>query len=221
MYLKSAVFVLLLQSFNVFAQSSKCAHLDVLFLIDESQSMLVQNGFENGKSFVTNVVKAFSALPDTRFSWITFNSKVWQQTKFLSAQDFITIVQGTPFNTGSSNYELGFTAAKQSITEFSANAGTDREPVLIFFSDGRPNSSPNTGRAVTDLTKEIRCDLKTKIIGLGVGEDPNGAAAIQTSIGVDATDSCVKSAYQDISNYGVIPSEGVSVVQRLLGCQGF
>jgi len=217
MYLKSAVFVLLLQSFHVFAQSSKCAHLDILFLIDESQSMLVQNGFENGKSFVTNVVNAFSALPDARFSWITFNSKVWQQTTFQSAKDFVAIVQGTPFNTGSSNYELGFTAAQQSITEYSANAGTDREPVLIFFSDGRPN----TGGAISDMTKEIRCDLKTKIIGLGVGEDPTGAAAIKMSIGVGATDSCVKSAYQDISNYGSVPSEGVNVVQRLLGCQGF
>jgi len=178
--------------------------------------MLIHNGFENGKSFVTNVVNAFSALPDTRFSWITFNSKVWQQTPFQSAKDFVAVVAGTSFNTGSSNYELAFTAAKQSITEYSANAGTDREPVIIFFSDGRPN-----GGAVMDLTKEIRCDLKTKIIGLGVGEQPSGAAAIQTSIGVGATDNCVKSAYQDISNYGVTPSEGVSAVQRLLGCQGF
>jgi len=217
MYLKSAVFVLLLQSFQVFAQSSKCAHLDLLFLIDESQSMLVQNGFENGKSFVTNVVNAFSALPDARFSWITFNSKVWQQTPFQSAKEFIAIVQGTPFNTGSSNYELGFTAAKQSITEYSANFASDREPVVVFFSDGRPN----TGGAVTDLTKEIRCDLKTKIIGLGVGEDPSGAEAIQKAIGVGATDSCVKAAYQGISNYGSVPSEGVNVIQRLLGCQGF
>jgi len=216
MYLKSIAVVLLLQSFHVFAQSSKCAHLDLLFLIDESQSMLINHGFENGKSFVTNVVNTFSALPDTRFSWITFNSKVWQQTPFQPAKDFIAIVEGTSFNTGASNYELAFTAAKESITKYSATAGADREPVIIFFSDGRPN----TGE-VTDLAKEIRCDLKTKIIGLGIGEQPSGAEAIQMSIGVGAADSCVKSAYQDISNYGSVPSEGVTAVQRLLGCQGF
>jgi len=212
MYLKT---VLMLSVF-VFAQAQKCAHLDLLFLVDESQSMLVHNGFENGKNFVVNVVKAFSALPDTRYAWVTFNSKVWEQTPFQSAEEFSSHVQSTQFNTGASDYYLGFNAAKQSISQSSKS---DRETVIIFFSDAHPTHGPT--EQVAELTKQIRCDLKTKIIGLGIGEDASAAELMRQMIGAGVSDSCMKATYEDVPNFGSVASEGVSIVQRLIGCQSF
>uniref|UniRef100_A0A914WZN5 VWFA domain-containing protein n=1 Tax=Plectus sambesii TaxID=2011161 RepID=A0A914WZN5_9BILA len=221
MYLKAVLLVFFVQSAHVFAQSSQCSNLDLLFVIDESQSMLLNNGFENGKNFVLNVVKAFSAVADARFAWVTFNSKVWEQTPFQTAQEFSSIVQSTGFNTGSSDYLIGFTAAKQTLSDHSKTTGTGRETVVIFFTDGHPTNGGDVS-AIADVTKQIRCDQKTRILGLGIGEEADSAATIQAVIGVDdASGSCSKASYETVPNFGSVASQGVGIVQRLLGCQGF
>jgi len=144
---------------------------------------------------------------------LTFNSRVWQQTPFQTAQEITSAVESTVFNTGSSNFFLGFEAAKETIGKYST--ASDRDRVIVFFSDGHPTSGESESGLVA-LTKQIRCDEKTQIIGLGVGAD--ASLTIPRAIGVDQNDGCPKAFYADVPNFGSASSEGVDIVQRILGC---
>jgi hypothetical protein len=60
------------------------------------------------KEFVVNTSNAVNGLAsDARFGWITFNSRVWDNTNgFLSLNDFIYRVGNTTIGTGSTQFFL-------------------------------------------------------------------------------------------------------------------
>uniref|UniRef100_A0A914VSL4 VWFA domain-containing protein n=1 Tax=Plectus sambesii TaxID=2011161 RepID=A0A914VSL4_9BILA len=189
----------------------KCANLSILFLIDESQSMLISNGWENAKNFVINVTQLFQQIPNAQFAWVTFNSKVWISTPFSDPTTFLTNVAASVFNTGATNFELGFNETLKTLQ----SVRTDRKPVLIFVSDG----APNIGGSVTTITQQMRCQLNTQIIGLGINEDAAGAAAIKSSIGVDdSTPGCVSASYNNIAGYENLVGQGLTAVLDELKC---
>uniref|UniRef100_A0A914W5Z6 VWFA domain-containing protein n=1 Tax=Plectus sambesii TaxID=2011161 RepID=A0A914W5Z6_9BILA len=196
--------------------NSPCRNLDLLFLIDESQSMHISDGFGAAKSFVLNVTDTYDIFPNARFAWITFNSKIWVQTPFMAAQDFKANVTGTGFSEGSTNFVLGFTAANITISTNSGPA-QQRQPVLIFVSDGNPNDGGTLNQTIA-LTTYLRCNLNTLIIGLGVSETLTDAQTMQAAIGVGVQDGCIASHYGNITNYADIPVAGVSQVGQDLKC---
>uniref|UniRef100_A0A914UQX3 Uncharacterized protein n=1 Tax=Plectus sambesii TaxID=2011161 RepID=A0A914UQX3_9BILA len=196
--------------------NSPCKNLDILFLIDESQSMHINNGFEAAKSFILNFTDTYKVIPDVRFAWITFNSKIWVQTPFMAAQDFKANVMNTNFNEGSTNFVLGFNAANYMISTYSGPS-QQRQAVIIFVSDGNPNDGGGLDQVIA-FTKHLRCYLNTRIIGLGVSEALTNAQTMKDAIGVGALDNCTESHYGDISNYAQIPIAGLPQVEQYLNC---
>uniref|UniRef100_A0A914X2I3 VWFA domain-containing protein n=1 Tax=Plectus sambesii TaxID=2011161 RepID=A0A914X2I3_9BILA len=196
---------------------ASCQHMDILFLIDESQSMHISDGIGSAKSFVLNVTDTYKVIPDVRFAWIVFNSEVWVQTAFMAAQDFKTNVMNTNFNEGSTNFVLGFNAASYTISTYS-DPSQQRQPILIFVSDGNLNDGGGLSQ-VTAFTTYLRCNLNTRIIGLGVNEALTDAQTMRDAIGVGAQDNCTVSHYSDISNYAQIPIAGLTQVEQDLQCR--
>uniref|UniRef100_A0A914V089 VWFA domain-containing protein n=1 Tax=Plectus sambesii TaxID=2011161 RepID=A0A914V089_9BILA len=196
--------------------NSPCRNLDLLFLIDESQSMHISDGFGAAKSFVINVTDTYKVFPNSRFAWITFNSKIWVQTPFMAAQDFKANVMNTNFNEGSTNFVLGFNATNYTIST-SSGPLQNRQPVLIFVSDGNPNDGGTLNQVIA-LTTYLRCNLNTLIIGLGVSEALTDAQTMQAAIGVGVQDGCIASHYGNITNYNQISIAGLSQVEQYLKC---
>jgi hypothetical protein len=72
-------------------------------------SLVVTNNrnFQAAKNFMNNVVDAYYKLiPDARFAWVAFNSKIWVQTPFLNAADFKANVAAANYNIGDTNFSL-------------------------------------------------------------------------------------------------------------------
>uniref|UniRef100_A0A914UQW6 Protein kinase domain-containing protein n=1 Tax=Plectus sambesii TaxID=2011161 RepID=A0A914UQW6_9BILA len=197
--------------------NSTCRNLDLLFLIDESQSMHISDGFWAAKSFILNVTDTYDFFPNSRFAWIIFNSKLWMLTPFMNAQDFKDNVTNTDFNEGSTNFVLGFNATNYTISIYSGPS-KQRQPVVIFVSDGNPNDGGSLNQVIA-YTAYLRCNLNTLIIGLGVSETLTDAQTMKDAIGVGAQDGCIASHYGDISNYAQIPVAGLPQVEQDLQCR--
>uniref|UniRef100_A0A914V7C6 VWFA domain-containing protein n=1 Tax=Plectus sambesii TaxID=2011161 RepID=A0A914V7C6_9BILA len=189
----------------------RCLNMDILFLIDESQSMLIDNGWQNMKNFILTFTATYKVITDIRFAWISFNSAIWNLTPFMSSQNFTTNVTNSVFSTGATNFELGFNEAYNTI---SSNSGPPRASVLIFVTDG----TPNAGGPISGLTNELRCQLNTTIIGLGINQDIDGANGIAQALGVNSQDGCIQSHYHNISVYETLVAESSPQLEQDLHC---
>ncbi|CAJ0934693.1 unnamed protein product, partial [Mesorhabditis belari] len=112
----------------------KCKALQVLFLIDMSQS--IDAGFNNLTSFIRSFIEQTRRAENARYGYISFNTKVQENSGALrGVNDFLTYLGTTKYTNGYTNYTIGFDA----MNDFSSNFDTNSPRAVVFITPGNPN----------------------------------------------------------------------------------
>jgi len=112
----------------------KRAPLDIVLIIDNSNSMTVNNKISNAKEAAKTFVKTFqeAGLGD-RIAVVSFNKDAKkEQDLSIQYSSIISKIENIKCSTGT-NYEAGLKKAKELL------AGSERGKYIVFLSDGMPN----------------------------------------------------------------------------------
>ncbi|KAF8383117.1 hypothetical protein PRIPAC_72259 [Pristionchus pacificus] len=199
-----------------------CA-LDVLFLVDESQSML-DYGYHISMDMVRSLTDYYSDNHNSsRFALVTFNSAlVFSTHRFMPKTTFAESLNSVREQTGATYFELGFDAARSIVKGATSRATKDDvRTVIVFMSDGANGNG--TVEKVVGIARDLRTTYQTQIIAIGLNATQDGQRLTKEVIGFGTIDSAVQSSYFNMKSVEERPqgvSEAVQYAGRTVHCKG-
>ncbi|GMT31765.1 hypothetical protein PFISCL1PPCAC_23062, partial [Pristionchus fissidentatus] len=197
--------------------------LDVLFLVDESQSML-DYGYHISMDMVRQLTDHYYENHNaSRFALVTFNSAlVFSTHRFMPKTTFAESLNNIREVTGATYFELGFDAARTIIKGASSRHSRDEvRTVIVFMSDGANGNG--TVEKVVGIAKDLRTTYQTQIIAIGLNATQDGQRLTKEVIGFGTIDSAVQSSYfnmKSIEERPEGPIESVTYARRAVHCKG-
>ncbi|GMT05063.1 hypothetical protein PENTCL1PPCAC_27237, partial [Pristionchus entomophagus] len=199
-----------------------CA-LDVLFLVDESQSML-DYGYHISMDMVRSLTDHYYENHNSsRFALVTFNSAlVFSTHRFLPKGTFAETLNGVKEQTGATYFELGFDAARAIIKGSTSRATRDDvRTLIVFMSDGANGNG--TVEKVVGIARDLRTTYQTQIIAIGLNATQDGQRLTKEVIGFGTLDSAVQSSYFNMRSIEEKPDGNIEAVHyagRTVHCKG-
>lgn len=172
---------------------------NVLFLIDQSQSLLVNGGYSNAIQFVKNTAAALTSYnSQTTFAYIVFNSAILSESSaYAILPTFLAGLNSIPQSAGSSDVTVGFKEALNYIQTKSQYNDDSVTSLMYYITDGNDynNQIPN----VQNTTTAIRGAFQTEIVGVDLMETAQSKANVQKATQYGVYDGNTQSVYVGVS----------------------
>uniref|UniRef100_A0A1I7T5K6 VWFA domain-containing protein n=1 Tax=Caenorhabditis tropicalis TaxID=1561998 RepID=A0A1I7T5K6_9PELO len=195
--------------------------LNVLFLIDQSQSLLL-NGYNSAIQFCQNSATTLAGYnSQTTFAYIVFNGVIIQESnEYTDLQTFLNSLGTVPQTVGTSDVTVGFNEALNFIQTRSQYNDDSVTSLLYYITDGNDynNRIPN----VINTTLTIRSLLQTEIIGIDLIETSRSKANVQKTIQYGTYDGNIQSIYVGVNQPAdVLNPLVLNSTNYQMTCKGF
>ncbi|ULT79581.1 hypothetical protein L3Y34_010285 [Caenorhabditis briggsae] len=172
---------------------------NVLFLIDQSQTLLLDGGYSNAIQFAKNTANALSSYnPQTTFAFVVFNGfVVSESSQYDNLATFVSLLSNVPQSVGTSDVTVGFNEALNFIQTKSQYNDDSVTSLLYYITDGNDYKGviPN----VYNTTLNIRSQMQTQIIGVDLIETMQSKNNVQKTIQYGVYDDNAQSIYVGVA----------------------
>ncbi|CAJ0956431.1 unnamed protein product, partial [Mesorhabditis belari] len=194
--------------------------MDVIFVIDESQTML-DTFFNTGLTYFANTADALVKLQsNVRFGIVAFNKNVvfssYQDKGFYNISDFKTALGKIPRTTDVVDFAAGFGEVRNILRDFSRKTDSAVLPLIVFLTDG--DQLDGNVAKVIPITSDIRSTYRAEIIGIGLNPSDFREGLIKATIGIGAGDNFPAPRYIRANNNDDLLSTVITSTTQNIDC---
>ncbi|CAJ0574000.1 unnamed protein product, partial [Mesorhabditis spiculigera] len=202
--------------------------VDMVFLVDESQSML-DLWFDKVLTYVDNTARqVLKYQSSARFALVSFNKRIvyssYNSSGFLDINGLEAALKGIARTTDVVDYTVGLNEVINILATYGRQQNDSTVlPFVIFLTDG--DQLANSMNSVLPITTKLRNQYKAEILGFGLNPNPYRESLIKQAIGVGSPDGYTPARYiranttdyllatspQDTSSYSQIDYKGMEL----------